>query len=118
MTSIIAEFDEVSKLYGTFAALRKISLQLERGRCYLVLGPNGAGKSTLLRAIVGLLKTRAETVTFDGRPIGCQTTFFPANSASLVLNGKTAEGTPWRMDRGGKPSTTACLAWCETWFRP
>jgi heme ABC exporter ATP-binding subunit CcmA len=56
MTSIIAEFDEVSKLYGTFAALRKVSVRLERGRCYLVLGPNGAGKSTLLRTLAGLLK--------------------------------------------------------------
>ena len=49
MTSIIAECEEVSKLYGTFAALRKVSARLERGRCYLVLGENGAGKSTLLR---------------------------------------------------------------------
>ncbi|MGC2300934.1 MAG: ABC transporter ATP-binding protein [Acidobacteriaceae bacterium] len=56
MTSIIAEFDEVSKLYGTFAALRKVSVRLERGRCYLVLGENGAGKSTLLRTLAGLLK--------------------------------------------------------------
>jgi heme ABC exporter ATP-binding subunit CcmA len=56
MSGIIAEFDEVSKLYGTFAALRKVSVQLERGRCYLVLGPNGAGKSTLLRTLAGLLQ--------------------------------------------------------------
>jgi hypothetical protein len=55
---------------------------------------------------------------FDNRPIGCQTTFFPANSASLTLNGRKAEGTPWRLDRGGRAATTACLAWCETWFRP
>jgi hypothetical protein len=55
---------------------------------------------------------------FDGRPIGCQTTFFPAKTASLSLNGRKAEGEPWRLDRGGKESTTACLAWCETWFRP
>jgi hypothetical protein len=55
---------------------------------------------------------------FDGRPIGVQTTFFPANAASLTLNGRQAEGKPWRLDRGGKQSTTACLAWCETWFRP
>ncbi len=53
MNGIIAEFDEVSKLYGTFAALRKVSVQFERGRCYLVLGPNGAGKSTLLRTLAG-----------------------------------------------------------------
>jgi hypothetical protein len=57
-------------------------------------------------------------VGFDNRPIGCQTTFFPAKIASLSLNGRKAEGEPWRLDRGGKPCTTACLAWCETWFRP
>ena len=56
MNAFIAEFDEVSKLYGTFAALRKVSVRLERGRCYLVLGENGAGKSTLLRTLAGLLK--------------------------------------------------------------
>lgn len=56
MTTMIAEFDGVSKLYGTFAALRKLSIGFERGRCYLVLGPNGAGKSTLLRTLAGLLK--------------------------------------------------------------
>lgn len=56
MAGIIAEFDTVSRLYGTFAALRKVSVRFERGRCYLVLGPNGAGKSTLLRTLAGLLR--------------------------------------------------------------
>jgi hypothetical protein len=55
---------------------------------------------------------------FDGRPIGVQTTFFPAATAALTVNGQAAAGQPWRMDRGGKPCTTACLAWCESWFRP
>jgi hypothetical protein len=55
---------------------------------------------------------------YDGRPIGVQTTFFPASAAALTVNGRSAEGSPWRLDRGGQPSTTACLAWCETWFRP
>lgn len=55
---------------------------------------------------------------FDGRPIGVQTTFFPANYAQLSVGGRNAVGTPWKMERGGKPSTSACLAWCETWFRP
>ena len=57
-------------------------------------------------------------VGFDKRPIGCQTTFFPANVASLSVNSRKADGNPWRLDRAGMPSTTACLAWCETWFRP
>ena len=37
-------------------ALRKISLEFDAGRCYVLLGENGAGKSTLLRVIAGLLK--------------------------------------------------------------
>ncbi len=56
MSSVIAELEEVSKLYGTFAALRKVSASFERGRCYLVLGENGAGKSTMLRTMAGLLR--------------------------------------------------------------
>jgi hypothetical protein len=55
---------------------------------------------------------------YDGRPIGVQTTFFPANVAHFSVSGRRAEGEPWEMDRGGKPCTTACLAWCESWFRP
>lgn len=55
---------------------------------------------------------------YDGRPIGVQTTFFPAGAAQLSVSGRRAEGEPWKMDRGGKPCTTACLAWCESWFRP
>jgi heme ABC exporter ATP-binding subunit CcmA len=66
MTSIIAEFDQVSKLYGTFAALRKISVQFERGRVYLVLGENGAGKSTLLRTLAGLQKPSYGAVKIYG----------------------------------------------------
>ncbi|HUB20316.1 MAG TPA: ABC transporter ATP-binding protein [Acidobacteriaceae bacterium] len=66
MNGIIAEFEEVSKLYGTFAALRKVSIRFERGRCYLVLGPNGAGKSTLLRTLAGLLKPSYGTVRVFG----------------------------------------------------
>jgi heme ABC exporter ATP-binding subunit CcmA len=54
--SITAQLETVSKLYGTFAALRKVSLTLENGRCYVLLGENGAGKSTLLRILAGLLR--------------------------------------------------------------
>ena len=54
----------------------------------------------------------------DGRPLGVQTTFFPARSALLSVHGRGADGEPWEMERGGKPCTSACLAWCETWFRP
>jgi ABC-type multidrug transport system ATPase subunit len=44
----------VSKLFGTFAAIRNMSLTIERGTITVLLGENGAGKSTLLRLLAGL----------------------------------------------------------------
>ena len=51
-----ARVEEVSKLFGSFAALRQVSVNLEPARCYVLLGENGAGKSTLLRILAGLLR--------------------------------------------------------------
>jgi len=55
-STLSARLDQVSKLFGSFAALRQVSLDLEPGRCYVLLGENGAGKSTLLRMLAGLLR--------------------------------------------------------------
>jgi hypothetical protein len=52
------------------------------------------------------------------RPIGVFSTFFPAKAARISLNGKVAAGTPWMEKRGDRDSTSACLAWSETWVRP
>ncbi|HTD55947.1 MAG TPA: heme ABC exporter ATP-binding protein CcmA [Silvibacterium sp.] len=65
MAPVIA-LESVSKLYGTFVALRKISLTLDQGRCCVLLGENGAGKSTLLRLIAGLIKPTHGTVRVLG----------------------------------------------------
>jgi ABC-type multidrug transport system ATPase subunit len=55
-TQLCARLDGVSRLFGSFAALRQVSLDLEPGRCYVLIGENGAGKSTLLRILAGLLR--------------------------------------------------------------
>jgi len=58
----------VSRLFGSFAALRQVSVEFMPGRCYILLGENGAGKSTLLRILAGLLHPSAGSVTvFDDR---------------------------------------------------
>ncbi|MGC2399806.1 MAG: heme ABC exporter ATP-binding protein CcmA [Acidobacteriaceae bacterium] len=56
MATPFVELENVSRLFGRFPALRKISLNLTSGRCYILLGENGAGKSTLLRILAGLLE--------------------------------------------------------------
>jgi heme ABC exporter ATP-binding subunit CcmA len=66
--TLCARLDAVSKLFGSFAALRQVSVDLEPGRCYVLIGENGAGKSTLLRILAGLLRpTHGKVTVFDGR---------------------------------------------------
>lgn len=60
------QLQEISKLYGSFAALRKISANFIAGNCYVILGQNGAGKSTLLRLIAGLVRPSFGTCTVLG----------------------------------------------------
>jgi heme ABC exporter ATP-binding subunit CcmA len=63
---LCARIDQVSKLFGVFAALRQVSLDLAPGCCYVLIGENGAGKSTLLRILAGLLRPSAGTVRVFG----------------------------------------------------
>jgi heme ABC exporter ATP-binding subunit CcmA len=61
-----ARLDGVSKLFGSFAALRRVKVDLEPGRCYVLIGENGAGKSTLLRVLAGLLRPSFGTIKLFG----------------------------------------------------
>jgi heme ABC exporter ATP-binding subunit CcmA len=62
-----ASLENISKLFGSFAALRQVSVDLEAGKCYVLIGENGAGKSTLLRILAGLLRPTGGKITvFDG----------------------------------------------------
>jgi heme ABC exporter ATP-binding subunit CcmA len=63
---LCARLDQVSRLFGSFAALRQVSVDFEPGRCYVLLGENGAGKSTLLRILAGLLRPSFGKVTVFG----------------------------------------------------
>ncbi len=65
--SPIARMETVSRLFGSFAALRQITVSFAPGQCYVLLGENGAGKSTLLRILAGLLEPSAGSVSvFEG----------------------------------------------------
>ena len=65
-STLCARVHQVSKLFGSFAALRQVSVDLEPGRCYVLIGENGAGKSTLLRILAGLLRPSHGTIQVFG----------------------------------------------------
>ena len=52
------------------------------------------------------------------RPIGVYSTFLPARSAQLSVNGKAATAKVFLADRFGKPASSCCLAWSESWTKP
>jgi phosphate transport system ATP-binding protein len=47
---VVFELDDLSCFYGTFRAVRNISLTVPRNKITALIGPSGCGKSTLLRS--------------------------------------------------------------------
>lgn len=69
MTSVV-ETDALTKKYGAFAAVDKLTLSIEEGSVFGFLGPNGSGKSTTIRMLCGLIGPTSGTGHVLGVPLG------------------------------------------------
>ena len=65
----LLQLHEVHAGYGELRILHGISLDLGAGGRLAMIGRNGSGKSTTLKAIMGLARTCAGRVVFDGQDI-------------------------------------------------
>lgn len=65
MTAAI-DVDAITVRYGNVLALDQATLRLDKGKICGLVGMNGSGKSTLFKAIMGLMKPDAGTVTIGG----------------------------------------------------
>ena len=52
------------------------------------------------------------------RPLGVYSTFLPARSAQLTVNGESSPAKVFPQERSGKPSSSCVLAWSESWTKP
>ena len=59
----------LTKLYGTFPAVRSISFDVGVGEVLGLVGPNGAGKTTTLRCLAGIIAPSQGTVSIAGHDI-------------------------------------------------
>ncbi|HTJ63262.1 MAG TPA: sulfate/molybdate ABC transporter ATP-binding protein [Alphaproteobacteria bacterium] len=63
------EIKNVFKTFGTYEALKGVSLKIEDGELMALLGPSGSGKTTLLRIIAGLDNPDSGTVLVHGQDL-------------------------------------------------
>jgi ABC-2 type transport system ATP-binding protein len=64
------ELRELSRHFGAFKAVDRVSLSVETGEIFGFLGANGAGKSTTIRMLCGLLKPTSGTGLVLGIDVG------------------------------------------------
>ncbi|HEX8908264.1 MAG TPA: ABC transporter ATP-binding protein [Anaeromyxobacteraceae bacterium] len=81
--------EDLSVHYGGIHALQGIGLEVRDGSIVSLIGANGAGKSTTLRAIVGLVRSSAGRVTWNGEALtGLPTKDIVSRGVCLVPEGR------------------------------
>ena len=63
------EMKNVTKTFGTFKALRDLSMTVPQGAVYGLVGPNGAGKSTAIRLLTGVYTPDCGEIALDGEKV-------------------------------------------------
>ncbi|MDY3561577.1 ABC transporter ATP-binding protein [Gemmata sp. JC673] len=66
MTEPVLATENLTKDYGSFRALRALTLSVQPGEVVGLLGPNGSGKSTALRLMLGFIRPTAGRATLAG----------------------------------------------------
>jgi putrescine transport system ATP-binding protein len=63
----LIRIEQVSKSFGTFQAVRDVSLTIDKGEIFALLGGSGCGKTTLLRMLAGFEDPSAGRIFIDGQ---------------------------------------------------
>jgi ABC-type multidrug transport system ATPase subunit len=65
----VVQANALTKRFGDFTAVDRISFHIDRGEIFGLLGPNGAGKSTTFKMMIGLLRPTAGSARVVGHDL-------------------------------------------------
>ena len=68
-TPFAVETQELSRRFGSFCAVDRLTLQVRSGAIFALLGPNGSGKTTTVRMLTTLLPPSSGTARVDGHDV-------------------------------------------------
>jgi ABC-2 type transport system ATP-binding protein len=60
------ELKDLTKTYGAYTAVQRLSLSIGRGEIFGFIGPNGAGKTTTIKMMGGVMAPTEGTITIAG----------------------------------------------------
>jgi len=70
---------ELTRVFGSFTAVDRVSFAVRRGEIFGFLGPNGAGKTTTIKMLTGLLAPSSGRGSVAGYDIGAQSEMVKRN---------------------------------------
>jgi len=90
----MVDFQNVTKRYGSTAAIDNISMKMADSSIYCLLGRNGAGKTTFMKLLAGHIRATEGRIVVDGHAVSPghmpESVNFVENS-SAQFNAKTAD---------------------------
>src|ERR671937_139428 len=81
----LLELDAVDTYYGPIHILQGLTLRIGPGELVCLLGGNASGKSTTLKTILGIVRPRTGTVSFDGEDITGRTTSYRIGKGMAIV---------------------------------
>src|SRR6202158_1839189 len=81
----LLELENVDPCYGPIHILQSLSLQVRAGELVCLLGGNASGKSTTLKTVLGIVRPRAGTVSFDGEDVTHRPTSYRIGKGMAIV---------------------------------
>jgi len=81
----LLKLDSVDTFYGQIHILQSLSLEVKAGELVCLLGGNASGKSTTLKTVLGIVRPRRGTVSFDGEDVTSRSTSYRIGKGMAIV---------------------------------